>query len=126
MRPTRFVVLIIGVCCVLTGCFRAYFGTEMPESLREHGVVANATILRIWDTGWTVNNDPVVGMRLAVRPPDRAAFESTINRYIVPRLEVPQFQPGKTIRVRFDPDDLKSVAVDRQTEAGSQSGQESQ
>jgi len=104
---------MFAVACVgLTGCFGTFFGTTMPKNLREHGIAAKATVLQIWDTGWTVNDSPVIGMRVEVRPLDRSTFESTIKRYIISRLEVPQFQPGRVIQVRFDPDDHTAVAVD--------------
>jgi hypothetical protein len=109
------------ICLGLTGCFGTFFGTTMPKNLQEHGIAAKATILQIWDTGWTVNDDPVIGMRVEVQPSDRPAFESTIKRYIISRLEVPLFQAGRVIQVRFDPNDLTSVAVDSGIEASSSS-----
>jgi hypothetical protein len=115
MTNNRFgsVLLMLAMVCIgLSGCFGTYFGTEMPKNLQQHGIAAKATILQIWDTGWTVNDDPVIGMRVEVQPDDRPAFESTIKRYIISRLEVPQFQAGRVLQVRFDPNDLTAVAVD--------------
>ena len=100
------------LCLGLTGCLGGYFGTTMPDSLRQHGVAANATILDIWDTGWTVNDDPAIGMHVEVHPTDRPAFRATIDRYLVSRIALAQVQPGATIQVRFDPNNPSVVAVD--------------
>ena len=39
--------------------------------------VVEARILEIWDTGVRVNDDPVVGFRLEVQPPDAEPYEAT-------------------------------------------------
>ena len=118
-RSNSILFLFAVVCMGLTGCFGTYFGTTMPRNLQEHGIAAKATILQIWDTGWTVNDNPVVGMRVKVQPADRPAFESTIKRYAISRLEVAQVQPGRIIPVRFDPNDPTAVAVDSGNDASS-------
>ena len=100
------------VCLFLVGCL-ALVGTPMPKNLREHGIVAKATVLTVWDTGILLaNQDPVIGMRVEVQPPDRAAFQATIKRYMISPIAIPQFQPGKIISIRFDPKDPTVIAVD--------------
>lgn len=96
---------------VLSGCLST-FGGGMSDELREKGVSAPADVLEIWDTGWTINDNPVIGMKVRVRPADRPAFEATIEKTTVSRIAVPQFQPGARLWVRFDPDDPRLVAVD--------------
>ena len=107
-------VLLISatLCFGLTGCIGQYFGTTMPDALRQHGIAASATILDIWDTGWTVNDNPAIGMHVEVHPTDRPAFRATIEKYLVSRIALPQVQPGATIQVRFDPNNPSVVAVD--------------
>lgn len=95
----------------LPGCLSA-FGGGMSDELRQKGVPAPAEILEIWDTGWTINDNPVIGMKVRVRPSDRPPFEATIEKTTVSRIAVPQFQPGNGVWVRFDPDDPRVVAVD--------------
>lgn len=87
-------------------------GVGMPAELEQKGVVAPAEILEIWDTGWTINDNPVIGMKVRVRPADRPAFEATIEKTAISRLAIPQFQPGQALRVRFDPENPAVVAVD--------------
>lgn len=115
-RLGSFLLIFAVACLGLTSCFGTFFGTAMPKNLREHGIAAQGTILQIWDTGWTVNDSPVIGMRVEVQPTDRPAFESTIKRYVISRLEVPQFQPGRVVQVRFDPEEPSAVAIDSDNE----------
>ena len=90
----------------LLGCF------GMPKALQKNGVPATATILEVWDTGWTVNDDPVIGMAVRVQPPSGASYEARIEKTPISRIAVPQFQPGATVPVRFDPQNPALVAVD--------------
>ena len=114
-KPVRAFLVVALICFALGGCFGTFFGTTMPANLRAHGVSAQATILEIRDTGWSVNNDPVVAMRVQVQPPDGAAFEATIKRYVISRIAAAQPRIGQVIRVRFDPGDPTVVAVDNGT-----------
>lgn len=124
--PTRkfgSALLICATLCLgLTGCIGSYFGTTMPDSLRQHGITASARILDIWDTGWTVNDDPAIGMHVEVHPTDRPAFRATIERYLVSRIALAQVQPGNTIQVRFDPSNPSVVAVDDESAGADDSG----
>jgi hypothetical protein len=90
----------------------AHFGASMPPELQAHGVPATAEILELWDTGWTVNDSPVIGMRVRVHPEDRPDFEARIEKTTISRLATGQFQPGNVIPVRFDPQNPSLVAVD--------------
>ncbi len=74
------------------------------------GEVAQATILRMWDTGTTVNDNPVVGFLLEVRrqayPPYQAETKS-----MIPRLMVAQFQPGAVVPIKLNPQAPTQVAI---------------
>jgi hypothetical protein len=108
-RPLAF-----AACLGLAACsgFVRDVGGGMTLELQQRGVSASARILEIWDTGWTINDDPVIGMRVRVQPHDRPDFEATIERTTISRIAVPQFQPGAVIPVRFDPENPGVVAVD--------------
>ena len=117
MSPRRIglAVLALALTVGLTGCLagviNGYF-SGMTKELQEHGVGAEATILKVWDTGWTVNDDPVIGMHVEVRPSNGSAFEATIKKTLISRIDLPQFQPGRVVPVRYDPKDSTIVAVD--------------
>jgi len=115
-----FVVFALLACVfALGGCVGTFFGFTLPDDLRERGVAADAVILEIWDSGWTVNDDPVIGMRVRVTPADGAPFEGSIKRYLISRLAVSSYQPGSRLRVRYDPDDHSRLAVDDTASAAS-------
>lgn len=102
-------------CLGLTGCFgsiTARFGAGMPREIEQGGVSARAEILEIWDTRWTINDAPVIGMKVRVTPDDAPPFEATIEKTAISRLAVPQFQPGAVIAVRYLPEDPTRIAVD--------------
>lgn len=72
------------------------------RSVLRHGQPADARILQIWDTGTTINQNPVVRILLEVHPPGGSTFQAETER-LIPRLQVPQVQPGASVRVRYDP-----------------------
>ena len=99
-RAVRGLALLASLSLVgCSGLMHAFGGGMTPE-LQQDGVSATAQILEIWDTGWTINDDPVIGMRVRVQAPDRPDFEATIAKTTVSRIAVAQFQPGACRRPR--------------------------
>ncbi|MEO8198157.1 MAG: PDZ domain-containing protein, partial [Thermoanaerobaculia bacterium] len=99
----------------LAGCsanFLAGFGVGIPQELQQTGVLARAEILEIWDTGWSVNDNPVIGMKVRVLPAGAPSFEARIEKTAVSRIAVSQFQPGNVVAVRYDEKDPTQIAVD--------------
>jgi hypothetical protein len=66
----------------------------------------------VWDTGVTVNNDPVIGLRLTVDRPGHPPYEAVIPKSRVSRVHVSQFQPGSHVPIRVDPQAPARVALD--------------
>lgn len=102
------------VLLLTTGCalIDRMSGVADTRALQESGVAAEAVILRIWDTGITVNDDPVIRMDVEVYPAEGKAWAATIPKSLISRLDIPQFQPGQTIHVRYDPKDRTRVGLD--------------
>ena len=75
------------------------------------GVPAEGRILKLADTGVTINNDPVVEFVLLVTPRSGEPFEAR-SKALVSRLDIPAVQPGRVLPVRFDPQDRARVALD--------------
>jgi hypothetical protein len=102
------VALAISACAIRD----RFTGEAAAREIRAVGIAADATVVQIWDTGVTVNNDPVVGFVLDVTPSDgRPPFQAK-TRALVSRLDVPRVQPGAHLRVMFDPRDTTRVAMD--------------
>src|SRR5262245_58479089 len=108
----RSLAVLSGLGLAACTGFMTSVGGGLTPALRQTGVAAEAEILEIWDTGWTINDNPVIGMRVLVHPPDRPDYEARIDKTTISRIAVPQFQPGNLVPVRFDPADPSIVAVD--------------
>jgi hypothetical protein len=87
-------------------------GVSEARAIQAIGEPARATVLEVWDTGVTVNNDPVIGLRLTVDRPGHAPYEAVIRKSRVSRVHVPQFQPGPHVAIKVDPNDPARVALD--------------
>lgn len=75
------------------------------------GKPANARIVRLIDTGTTINNDPVVEFILDVTPPDGGPYEAR-TKALISRLDIPSVQPGRVVPVKYDPQNPSRVALD--------------
>jgi hypothetical protein len=72
------------------------------RSVRSEGLPAQAKILQIWDTGTTINENPLVRLLLEVHPPGGAIFQAETEQ-LISRLQIPIIQPGMEIEVKYDP-----------------------
>ena len=110
MRPALLLLLAF----LLTGCAVAdrMSGVSEAKRLQETGTPATARILKIWDTGITVNDDPVIGLEVEIARENGSVYTATIPKSLISRLDVPQFQPGLPVSVRIDPQDPAKVAID--------------
>lgn len=92
------------------GFLRRMLGTEDPD-VQVAGLSGQATIMSLREGGPYVNQRPTITMELEVelpgREPYRAQAQQPVGRLVIGRL-----QPGATIPVRIDPEDLASIVVD--------------
>jgi len=91
-----------------------FTGEDVNREVRASGLPATATVLEIFDTGVTVNDDPVVGFRLQVEADGRPPWEAE-TRALVSLLAIPQIQPGAVLPVKYDPLDPARVAIDTES-----------
>jgi len=104
------IALTIVIVVVSLVFVRRFIGSVTGVDIRG-AVSAQATVLKLWDTGTSVNNHPVVGMLLEVLPPDGQPYQ-TETKSLIPRLAVGQVQPGAVVRVKIDPAKRDRVALD--------------
>jgi hypothetical protein len=105
-------LLVTGGCVAIGSVIDQFTGADEVRRLREVGVAAPAEILRIWDTGTTLNEDPVVGMDVEVQPVDGEPFRAVIEKALISRLAIPRYQPGELIGVFYDPNDPSCAVLD--------------
>ena len=83
---------------------------RMTREVLRTGVGATATIVRTWDTGVRINDNPRVRMLLRVQPLAGAPFHSEATT-TVSILQLPAFQPGGQLDVKYDPTDPTRIAI---------------
>ena len=76
----------------------------------KNGVTASARVLKVWDTGVSINDNPQVGLLLEVSPPGGLSFQEEAKT-IVSRLNAALVQPGTTAEVKYDPEKPKRLRV---------------
>ena len=81
------------------------------DQLRKTGLPAKGTIMSIDDTGNRYNDQPQVNVHLRVEPEGKPKYETDVTMIISP-VYLPQFQPGKTVDVKYDPQDPSKVAIE--------------
>lgn len=80
------------------------------KNLLKSGIEANARVTALEDTGNRLNRNPQVRMKLSVAPEGQAPFQAELTAYIS-TVDLPNYQPGKEIRVKYNPRDPSSVAL---------------
>ena len=113
-KPALTLLFLAALATTLSGCamIDRMSGVEETRRLQEVGIAATARIVEVWDTGMTVNDDPVIGLRVEVSRADGSVYAATIAKSLVSRIHIPQFQPGSIVPVRIDPQDAANVALD--------------
>jgi hypothetical protein len=110
----RSVVLLVP-CILLCGCVMRLIdhmtGEDQANEIRKTGRPGTARVLRIWDTGMSLNENPIVGLRLEVHAEGIEPFEAE-TKALIGRLDIPRIQPGAELDVKYDPQDHTRVALD--------------
>jgi hypothetical protein len=111
--PIWIAGIILLVSMTAGGCALAnrMSGVSDAKALQKTGEPAEATILKIWDTGMTVNDDPVVRFLLEVHPAGKPGYQAE-TKLRISRLSISRYQPGAVVPVRIDPRHPNHVALD--------------
>ena len=67
---------------------------------------------RVYIDGALMYDDPVIGMDVEVRPAEGEPWRATIPKSLISRLDIPQFQPGQIVHVRYDAQERSRVGLD--------------
>ena len=83
---------------------------QMDEIL-DKGTEAQAVILKAFELGINIiDTGPVMQFLLEIKPEEGNAFQA-VTMGVIAEASVPKFQAGKTIVVKYDPDDISRVAL---------------
>lgn len=77
-------------------------GAFANSRILKNGVDADAAIIKISETGTRVNENPVVDIFLEVRPATLPPFSAETRR-TVSIVDLPSFQPGRLVNVKYIP-----------------------
>jgi len=112
-NPARIVpVIVLSVTLLGLIPFAYMLYPELErDRLITNGMPAEARILKIEYTGNQINRQPQMRLWLEVRPPNGIPYKAQA-KMIVSAMHAPRFQPGKFVRVRFDPEKKQNVAVE--------------
>lgn len=116
-----FVVVIISMAVSIysgfKGLFAHLFSGGKRNKILQNGRPALAKILNIKESNEgvvTINDQPFVTLEMEVD--DGGRKYRTELKTVIGRLEVPQFQPGKTFCIKIDPNDKMKIAFDPEKE----------
>jgi hypothetical protein len=83
---------------------------QKTAALMASGIVGQARIDAISDTGMTVNDNPQVQFNLTVTIPGRDPYAASLTQ-VVSRIAIGSFQPGATVPVRVSPTDPQTLMI---------------
>ena len=87
------------------------FCREMErQRIVEEGIFADAVIIDINDTGNRMNDNPEVEISLQVTAKDGSSYRAVYVDYLSP-VTLVKVSPGKTVKVKYDPEDPSRVVV---------------
>ena len=111
MTPWVIMTLALGLGCAFFLIASLLIGGMLNLWMLGTGQDAEAIILATKDTGSRVNDNPVVDFSLEVRPPDLLPFAANARK-TVSLIDLPSFQPGKIVRVKYIPGKEHVAIVD--------------
>jgi hypothetical protein len=102
-------VMIPIALLIVAFSLRPFLRIIFPDEIK-NGVDATAKVLKVWDTGVSINDNPQVGLLLEVKPLNAMPFQVEAKT-VVSRLNVALVQPGTTAEVRYDPNKPQRIRV---------------
>ena len=112
-RNATLVVALIAtnMCFACASMVDSFTGEDVAREIREKGLPAKATVLKIWETGVRVNDNPVVGFLLEIHAKEMAPYEAE-TKALISILWITQIQPGAVLPVKYDPENPSRIALD--------------
>lgn len=101
--------IVIPIALVITAAMIPFMRIIFPDKIK-NGVEAQARVLKVWDTGVSINDNPQVGLLLEISPAGGNPFQVEAKT-VVSRLNAALVQPGITADVRYDPQKPQRLRV---------------
>ena len=111
MKQTNFtLVFVILALAIIPIAIFMYPQFERGQIL-DHGIQAPGTIIKVVDTGHRYKDQPEIKVWVQVEPDKMEPYEA-MTKMVISRVYIPQFQPGKRVRIRYDADDGTKIAIE--------------
>ena len=104
-------VTVVTIILMIMVFRKVFGGIKQTNQLLATGEAAQAKILKMWDTGATLNENPQVGLLLEVHAVNRSPYQVE-TKCFVSRVKIPQVQPGAVVNVKIDRQDAAKVALE--------------
>lgn len=111
LTPVFFCALVGIVLFILSKTLLPFLRATIPHRrLMRTGTEANATILTVSQTGLYVNRMPQVKLEVQVQPAGGRSFIAEV-RHVLDFVQIPHFQSGRSVRVKYNPANPKQVTL---------------
>jgi len=105
-------IMAVIFIAIFGGVFGSLFrGAAVKNKLLKTGVSATARVVKVSDTGVTVNNSPQIKILLEVTPPNGSPY-MVETKELISRLDVGVYREGMILTVKVDLDNKNLVAID--------------
>jgi hypothetical protein len=103
------IIIVPIMLVIMFFSIRPLFRIIFPAEIKD-GVTTQAKVLKVWDTGVSINDNPQVGLLLEFSLVG-GALQQVETKTVVSRLNVALVQPGITAEIKVDPNDFKRLKV---------------
>ncbi len=113
----RYGLVFTGVFMLLFGLFFYRIGARIGKlvwtgrKVLETGRPGRGTITKMWETGVTINDQPVFGFELDLEVEGVPAGPASVQQ-VVPRMLAGAVLPGHSVAVKVDREDATEVVID--------------
>lgn len=112
-KLTQYSIIALSILFALTFIFfigSIVISQKSKNNLLKKGKEAPAKIIRVYETGTTVNNSYMVGFDLEVMPKNAVKFNTTIEQ-LISRLRIHEFEVGNKVLVAYDPETQDAIIL---------------
>ncbi len=103
-------LIVIVITLGIVGVFMVpLLRTIFPASIK-NGVTSRARVLKVWDTGVSINDNPQVGLLVEISLPGKFPIQAEVKT-VVSRLKAALVQPGVMAEVKYDPQNPKRLQL---------------
>jgi uncharacterized membrane protein len=86
-----------------------FYRILFPQQVK-NGELAKAVVLKVWDTGTTINDNPQIGLLLEAKTREGVSFQAE-TKTVVSRLHAALVQPGISAEILYDPQNTKKIQI---------------